>query len=244
MKKLLLLIFTFSIVTHTQKADAAGLLAETPVSITTDMAINSDYVWRGFLLDEDVVMQPGIYISGGGFTFSLWSSFDMQSDDALDSDEVDYSIDYTKDFKGYSLSVGLTYYDFPEADTYSREFYVGVVFDTFLSPSITWYHDFGNESSGGGHGDYLHFAIAHSIPFGQNGITLDLNAGIGFNQHLFIEGTGGDFALGAGLNIPLNKNVTITPNFTYSLPFGDMKDSDDGNQDNELYTGVTIAYHY
>lgn len=218
--------------------------AEPLFTISSDLAINSQYVWRGFLLDSDTVMQPGIYVSGQGLTFSLWSSFDMQSDDALDSDEIDYSIDYTKEFDNYSISVGFTYYDFPEVDSYSKEFYFGVALDTFLSPSFTWYHDIGDEDNGGGDGDYFLFSIAHTIDLKKHGMTLDLGANLGFNNELFIEGSGGDFTLTAGLNIPINDYVTVTPNISYSIPFGDLSDKDDGDQDNEFYAGMLVAYVY
>ena len=124
-----------------------GILEGTPLEVSADMSVYSKYIWRGFMLDEDPVAQPGVYIGAYGFTASIWGSFDIDSDDALNSDEVDYAIDYTHDFEDFSVSLGHTYYDFPAADLASKEFYLGGGLNTVLSPTLTWFYDYGDEDS-------------------------------------------------------------------------------------------------
>ena len=75
-------------------------------------------------------------------------------------------------------------------------------------------------------------------------ITLDLAAGLGFNNELFIRGEGGDFLITAGLGIPLTKNAILSPSFSYAAPLGDLKDSNDGNQKNRTYGGVSLAVDF
>ena len=222
--------------------ETPGLLKNLPIEISADTAVYSKYMWRGFKLDDDPVMQPGLYISGYGFAASIWGSFDIDADDTVNSDEVDYSLDYTYSFDMLSLSVGHTYYDFPAADTKSTEFYIGVSLDTLLSPSLTWYHDYADEDSGGGDGDYVLLGIGHSFELGDSPVTLDLGASAGYNNELFINGQGGDVALSVGLTLPLTEHCTVAPSINYSIPFGDLEDSEDGNQDDEFFAGVVVSF--
>jgi uncharacterized protein (TIGR02001 family) len=222
-----------------------GILETTDIQVSSDMGIYSKYIWRGFKLDDDPVMQSGIYTSIKGFTVSVWGSFDIGTDDELASDEVDYAIDYTYEFEDYlSLSLGHTYYDFPPADLFSKEFYIGLGFDVLLSPSLTWYRDYGDEDLGGGDGTYTVLSLSHSLPLGDSPVTLDLSGHAGYNNKLFIKGEGGDTALGIGLTIPLTEKITFNPNINYSMPFGDLKDSEDGNQEDEFYYGFTLAFDF
>jgi hypothetical protein len=225
-----------------------SMLDDIPVSVSADTAVYTKYIWRGFKLDDDPVMQPGVYVSVYGIEASVWGSFDIDSDDGLDSDEVDYTIGYSLSLEDYikvpvSVSGGYTYYDFPAADLNSQEFYVGASLNTILSPSITWYHDFEDEENGGGDGDYILAELSHSFPLGDYPISLDLGSHVGYNNELFILGEGGDVGLDAGLTFTLSKNCTFTPSAHYSIPFGDLEDTDDGNQDDEFYAGVVLAFN-
>lgn len=229
--------------------DVKSLLDDTPIEVSADTAIYSKYIWRGFKLDDDPVTQTGAYISGYGFEAGVWSSFDINPNDALASDEVDYFLGYTYDLNEVlkvplSISGGYTYYDFPATDLNSQESYLGISLDTILSPAITWYHDFEDEDKGGGKGDYVVAEISHSIEVPNMPVTLDLSGHVGFNHELFIVGDGGDAGFGAGLTFQLSKNSTLSPNVCYSIPFGDLEDESDGNQDNEFYGGAILAFSF
>ncbi len=244
-KKLLTVILVIGILTGAGASVIsieAGLLDDSDVEVSADLAINSNYMWRGFKLDDDPVIQPGIYVSACGFTASIWGSFDIDADDSLNSDEMDYCIDYTYSFDTVSLSIGHTYYDFPAGDCASKEFYLGAGLDVFLSPALTWYHDYADEDSGGGDGDYVVLDLSHSLPLGESSVTCDLAGHIGYNNELFIAGNGGDIGLSAGLTFPLTDKCSFSPNVNYSIPFGDLEDSDDGNQDDEFYAGVILTF--
>ena len=74
--------------------------------------------------------------------------------------------------------------------------------------------------------------------------SLDLSGHIGSNQELFIAGDGGDVALGASLGIPLSDKCSFTPSINYSMPFGDMEEITDGNQEEEFYGGLVVAFGF
>ena len=193
-----------------------ALLEGNEIEVSADIAVNSKYIWRGFKLDDDPVMQPGVYLGGYGFEASIWGSFDIDNNDALDSDEVDYAVSYTLGLERYlnipmSVSGGYTYYDFVGARLHSQEFFIGTSFDILLSPSFTWYHDFEDEDKGGGKGDYIVGELSHSYPIGGYPVSLDLSGHVGYNHRLFIKGNGGDVGLGAGLTFNLSRNCLLSP---------------------------------
>lgn len=225
------------------------LLEDTEIEVSADVAVYSKYMWRGFKLDDDPVLQSGAYLSGYGFDASVWGSFGIASDDNLDSDEVDYSVGYTYDLKEaiqvpVSISGGYTYYDFTSANTNSQEFYIGASFDVILSPSVIWYHDFEDEDQGGGDGDYIVGELSYSYPIPDWPVSFDLSGHVGYNNELFIVGDGGDIGIGAALPITLSKNCTLSPSVNYSIPFGDLEDADDGNQDDEFYGGGILTFTF
>jgi len=223
-----------------------GILPKFNLKASAALDSYNKYVWRGITLDTDPVLQPGIDISGYGFTLSFWSSLDADNNDAVNSDEVDFTVDYTRDFEYFSLSCGHTNYDFPATALYSKEWYMGISSSKlFLKPTLIFYQDYGKEANGGGDGQYVNIGISHSMPIVESPeITLALSAGAGFNNELFIRGEGGDFLITAGLGIPLTKNATLSPAFSYAVPFGDLKDSNDGNQKNRTYGGVSLAVDF
>ena len=219
-----------------------GVLTAYDIEASATMDVYNKYIWRGFTLDTDPVIQPGVNLSAYGFTLSYWGSYDGSQDDAAGSDEQDFTIDYTYDFEYVSVSAGHTYYAFPTADSYSKEWYLGVSVPVLLSPTVTYYKDYGKEDQGGGDGTYLNLAVSHSFTVVEDqAITLDLGASVGFNDKLFIRGDGGDYALSAGLTIPLTKDLSLSPVLGYVVPFGDLEDAADGNQKKRTYGGISLG---
>ena len=234
-------------------AESEGLLADSGITASGDVAFYSEYVWRGILLDGDPVVQPGFYLSGpdskyGKLTAKFWSSHDLSnSDPRTTSEEYDYILDYTYNLSDASLSFGYSYYDYPAADLFSKEFYTGIAFPkVFLSPSLFYYRDYGTPEDGGGLGSYTVVNLTKSIPFEIKGspASLELAGHYGYNYELFINGKGGDIGLSVGLKLQLTKSLTCTPNINYSLPLGDLEKTSDGNQKARVYTGAVLNYSF
>jgi hypothetical protein len=229
---------------------AEGVLSDLGFEVTGDVSVFSQYVWRGILLDRDAVVQQGFYVTSppekfGRLKAGVWSSHDLENRDNLRSEEFDYILDYTFDLKDISVSFGHTYYDFPDTDAFSREFYTGVSFTKlFFSPSLFFYRDYGREEDGGGNGTYAVLNLAKSIVIKNTPFTLDMGGHIGYNHELFIFGTGGEAGLKLGFSVPLTKNMTISPNVNYSVSFADLSDKDDGAQKNRFFGGVTSIYKF
>ena len=252
-KLLLIAALSIGLSCFAQKSEAATVFGDflrehnIEASVSADVTYASKYVWRGFVLDNDQVIQPAVTFSVGGLEGGIWGSWDTENKDGLASDEVDGWIGYNFDLGFISeelemvgVSIGHTWYDFPEANLYSKEFYIGFSFDTFLSPYVTWYHDYEDEAQGGADGDYLMVGIGHSFDvLPDYGITLDLGLEYGYNHEAFIADTGSYMLYTAGLTVPLSDNVTFTPMIGFSQPFGDIEDA--GNDD-EFFGGATLSF--
>jgi len=234
---------------------AGGILEELDldVEISGTLDFYSDYLWRGFFLDRDPVIQPGIYISAYGVTFSFWSSWDTDNNQGAQSDEIDYVIDYTAELNDLlSVSLGHTYYDFPATNAYSREFYVGLGLSEIpgvglpIETSLTYYRDYGDQNNGGGLGTYVSLDMAYSMMLAEElGISLDFGYHCGYNRKLFIAGNSGyDMGFSVALTLPLTDNLTMRPSINYSLPLDDLEDTNDGNQPERFYTGIGFSYAF
>jgi hypothetical protein len=234
-----------------------GLLSNSGIEVSGDLAFNSIYMWRGIMLDGDAVVQPGFYVRSpeskyGRIKLGIWLNHDLVNKDSLKSSETDYLFDYTYSFPSVALSTGFTYYDFPDAAPsdgaprgFSREVYGGITFTKLLlSPAIYYYYDFGKKEDGGGEGSYTVLNLSHSIPFVMHklNMSLDFSGHVGLNNKQYYRGKGGDAALGTGVTIPLLKNLTCKPNINYSIPWGNISDKNNGNQKNRLYGGVYLNY--
>lgn len=232
-------------------AEPEGLLANLDIEASGSLDYYSRYVWRGFTLDTDPVIQPSFSLSAKGFTFTFWSSWDVDNNDALASDEMDFVFDYTKDFENFSVSMGHTYYDFPGTNGYSKEFYVGVgtdkipVLDLPISTSLKFYRDYGDQNHGGGLGNYLELGLGYSKTLIEDmGLTLDLGTTLGYNHRLFMAGDGGQATFKAGFTVPLTKSLTFSPNLNYTVPFGGLADQSGANQSEIFWGGFSLAYSF
>ncbi len=246
----LILALLLGVVTNVfAETEKTGLLSDLKFEVSGGLSVFSQYIWRGFIMDRDAVLQPEVYVSTpstkfGKLKVGMWVNEDLQNSDDLNSDEFDYIIDYTYDFKYVSCSFGHTYYDFTGANKYSREFYAGLSFPKLLlSPSVYFYRDYGKPSSGGGLGNYTVINGAYSVPFTLKGyeFSLDLSGHVGFNHNQFIDGDGGDVAWKVGFTMPLTKNLKFVPNVNYSIPFGDLARESRGNQKARFYGGGTLV---
>ncbi len=211
-----------------------GVLEGREITISGGVDFYDKYVWRGFTLDDDPVLQPGITVSGYGLSLSFWSSWGMVGSA---SDEADYILEYSRQIGEVILSLGHTFYDFPGADSSSKEYYLGISFpEVFLTPQFTFYRDYK-----AGKGEYYSLALSHSFSLSDD-VNLNIDFSTGYNRGLFIEGKGEDYQLLLSLDISLKEGVTLSPRVGYAVPSGDLKDPDDGDQVERFFTGVGISF--
>lgn len=162
------------------------------------------YLFRGsdLLADEPVIVPYAKYTYGNLAVYYYGYFGDLP---VGDYNETDFGADYTFGFGDkVSLTAGVVTYLFNRdaeeeiafADT--TEVYGILAFDTFLAPTISYFHDVDVIDGG-----YASVVLSHSFPLGDKA-SLDLSGGVGFdfgyNNKAEGDGTLNDFLV--GLNIP------------------------------------------
>jgi hypothetical protein len=239
---------------------ASSALAEDEIGFEITSDVFSKYIWRGQLLNDDVVYQPGGSMTWGNMTFGIWGSLDTTdyADREWNFSEVDYYFDYSDALpflEGVSYSVGVIYYDFPgtAADgsfvSDTTEIYWGIGFDEVpLTPTVTFYHDI-DECEG----TYVNLSLSHSyenlfevadIPVG-----LELSAGFGYGSgsyNKYYWGIDSDKAQDFTFSLAMPFEIagfSVSPSITYvALMSSDLRRTDTYNKDSDYFlTGISIA---
>lgn len=176
---------------------AAGLLmvgtvsAQENVSVDVGLDALSGYIFRGAVTgaDDKLVLQPSIGLTFGesGLTAGVWGSIFTQSRSVLDqADEIDLWIDYSTSLGEDSplgISVGFTEYYLPSLSAGTKnteEAYIGLSVDHQLSPSLTFYYDFGTVDAW-----YLVLSGGTDVPLGENeeGPALSIGASVAMSDY-------------------------------------------------------------
>ncbi len=195
---------------------------EIEVSGSASVDVMSNYVWRGFKLSDDFVIQPSVGITYGGFGANLWSNWDSNWSDSGELTETDMTLNYVFSVNELSFDVGYIYYALESAvDT--QEIYVSVGYDAILSPALTVYHDFEE-----GNGAFITASIGHDVELTQD-VSLSLGASASYNADS--EYSHGDFSdfhngeLSASVSIPVTDAISVEPMIAYTFPLSDDAES-------------------
>ncbi|HEX8470966.1 MAG TPA: TorF family putative porin [Brevundimonas sp.] len=99
---------------------SAGAASAQDVAVTANLAVTSDYVFRGFSqTDENPAVQGGFDITKGSFYVGAWAS-NVDFNDSTDA-EVDLYGGYRTEVSGFAVDVGLIGYGYvssPEGSNY------------------------------------------------------------------------------------------------------------------------------
>ncbi|MBN1907833.1 MAG: hypothetical protein JW927_22345 [Deltaproteobacteria bacterium] len=212
------------------------------LSISTDVGVFSQYVWRGYALsDESIVIQPSVSLGYKGFGLNVWGNYDTDYfDTGTDYNETDITLSYDWTYEIIKLGVGYIYYDLDFEDT--QEFYLSATFEGYLNPSFTFYKDI--EAA---EGWYVNFGVSHSYAI-TTLYNLDLSASIGYydlNDDSYTELHDGNIT--ASMVLPINDNLSLTPSLSYVI--GISEDAKDrirdykGNSDH-FVGGFTCTYSF
>jgi hypothetical protein len=228
-----------------------------------NVAFMTKYVWRGWLLDEEPVMQFDTYMSKWGFTLDVWGNYSLNNDKAKnfgryeELTELDYTISYNftigdmgeklgVDTPGlldpFGISAGYIFYTFPNLDfnekgSYTHEAFLACSYDAFLQPFFKWYWDV--EAA---RGSYLQFGGGHTFEF-DGGISASLGLAFAYNYEQWTDESGwSDMLLSADVSMPILKYFTVTPSVAYSVILD--RDTFNDTQENEFYGGITFAFDY
>jgi len=226
--------------------------AEGDFSIGFQTVYNSKYVWRGLNTVDDSVHQPSAYVSHGNFTISVWGNQDLTNvnDNRHDFTEIDYTLDYSFQWKCLKASVGSIIYQFPDIAPGTTELYGGVGLDCILSPKVTIYQDVAAVE-----GQYATFSIGHTFedvlkPTDSIGVSVDCSAAISFGSDRYNKFYYGsehyavtDLLLYLGVPVSIGDYVTLTPFMNFSSIIDHALRGDRKKNDN-IFGGVALGVEF
>jgi hypothetical protein len=263
MRKLVvsLIVCFLAIAFKTTEVDALEMGTQ-EVGITVTEGYVSRYIWRGqdLYADNDGAHQPSIDIAfpqllyGTDISLNMWGSFPISK-----GHEIAEELDYTLTFSGnlidmFNLSVGYTYFDFPNANdkTDVQEPWISFTLDKVpalaLDISITLFagYDFAVASGGPDNGWYYSWGLDTELPFPQfplvqDGQTLVMgvvnwgNDGVADFKPFTLYATELSFSTSYTFTA-----FSITPNFHYTINYED----EINHGDEELWGGIEISYGF
>lgn len=196
-----------------------------PVDVKVGVDAVSKYVWRGQLLTDDPVFQPGATVSYKGLSLNLWGSLDMTdihegSGHSWRLQELDYTLAYAcSPIAGLDLQVGAVEYTFPgTAFSSTAELFASATLSkVLLAPTLALYRDIDEAD-----GCYASAGLSHTFALTEK-LGLALGAGLGwgdtkYHDYYFGEGGNGfsDLLLSSSLNYAVNQYVSLSLYLKYS----------------------------
>ncbi|NQT53609.1 hypothetical protein HQ576_16245 [bacterium] len=233
------------------RAEEAEAAKDWSAELTLDYY--SKYVWRGILLTDDSVFQPGVSFGWKGLSVSVWGNMDLTDVNGNDTEvnEVDYTVAYEREVGPLTLGVGTIFYDFPNTDFAStQEVYASVGVNCLLSPTLAVYRDIDEVE-----GFYVTLGVSHSlekvIAFSEN-VTMgvDLGAEVSWGDkdynlgYFGVDDSGFNaLTLSASLPIAIGEHVSVTPGVNWStLIDSDIQASTD--DDDNFWAGVSVGFSF
>jgi len=207
-------------------ATCAGAAAQPTVE--AGVGLYSKYIWRGFDLVDEPVVQPSLTVTEGSLSLGLWANYDIGDE----LTELDYTVAHALPVGAYEGVVGYTYYTFPNVDEggKSQEVFAGVRRPGRVPVSLTAYHDWDE-----GDGLYVELATEIALPARTGGGSVA--AALGYNDHQWRDGSGLSHALLSYTQSTSVGAVSVCPTVAYSVALDD-------EFENYFYYGFAGGYAF
>lgn len=200
-------------------AAAPALASAEDLSLSSTIAFESRYVFRGLQLSEES-FQPAATLAWGRLTATGWFNFPIDNEDpgARRAEEIDLVLDYQAPLgHGLTLGVGATYYVYPERDrgffdvfredgsglgANSFEPYLSLAIDAPLSPKVYLFHDVDFDTT------TAQANLSHSVPLTDKA-SFDLSGYVGY---VFDDRGGTDYLYGvasANVSMKITKTASV-----------------------------------
>ncbi|MCB0317549.1 MAG: hypothetical protein KDD56_02245 [Bdellovibrionales bacterium] len=234
----LLLLSVLALLVSIQSASADDL------TLDLNAGFYSDYMFRGFNLYDGTSIQPAVGLGYGlsdssSVNFSAWSHLSGEGgkSTATKFTEIDYTASYDVSFDNVGLSFGHIWYTYPadsDGINDTSEFFASIAFDTFLTPTVSAYHDYEEFDA-----QYYELGLSH---------TVETDAlGDGFNMTPYVTFA---FASNADKVYADDGLVHVTFGVSFDAAIGDVvlspslnvtREADDLTE-NEFWTGINFGY--
>lgn len=235
-----------------------------------DAQVNSAYLWRGQLLNDEAVFQPSLTVSTDyGLSFNTWGSFNLTDSLGEDADqeftEVDLTVSYALPIEAVDAEIGVAEYVFPHATTVvfaedestiaavsypdTREVFARLGLKTLLAPTLYVAYDFDEAEA-----FYGSIGVSHGVDVTEAfnaELALSLGAGDSdYNLYYFgIDDEAlNDATATLTLTYAISESVSLGGYVTYmKLVDSDIEDAADAtyfNDGDEVVGGGTLSYTF
>jgi len=218
------------------------------VSVSADVGVYSAYVWRGLVLNGNMVAQPSVTAAYGPFSLNVWGNFDL-IDPSHNNTEVDYTAAYTLPLntEAVAVDVGFIYYTFPggnDTDA-TEEIFVKTTFNNIiLTPVASLYYDIDEVN-----GWYGNLAVSQSVEI-SDAMTAKIGGSIGcgtrnYNSYMFGEHKNAvnDYNIYVSAEYALTEKLSVGALLQYT-----RLDSEVANEiydsDALIWGGINLSYKF
>ena len=233
---------------------------ELPEGLTANMNVSfySQYIWRGIELSKDsMVIFPTLTLGYKGFSVNLWADLDTNFANPLPGESKNFSLQETDVTVSYSntlkpLKTNYTFgWIFYDTDGFNgtqpvdnQELFLTLAPELPLNPTFSVYGELQAATAW-----YFSLGLSHSFTFYKDW-SFDVG-GYGsyfYSKQEYYSGLN-DANLSAGLKIPINKHMSITPKVQYSFPLSSNASnrlkslSFNGDHDQFFYGGLVFDYN-
>lgn len=168
------------------------------ISAEVSVDVMSSYMWRGQILSDVPVWQPGATLSAdlgdyGALNANVWSSFRLTSRrdgtpvSGMGNQEIDYTVSYAKSLGDFDLEAGHIWYTFPNSrnEGNSEELYLSVAYNNdFVTPTAAVYWDYRDNDDDGLF--YGSLSLAHEFELTE-GLTLTPSVSMGLGTDAYMR---------------------------------------------------------
>ncbi|WP_372793982.1 TorF family putative porin [Pontiella sp.] len=255
----------------TQAQDGVVMVGQAPAgdrseaTATAEAALVSAYVWRGMVMNEDMVFQPQLSVAQYGVSFNVWANYNFSNGaNGVEDDisEIDLSLAYTLplDLNDISFDVGIINYQFPanstEQGSSTTELFASAYLLTlkdYVIPSVTFFGDVDEVD-----GSYLLFDVVAPYQVSEY-LSVEGGVSLGWGtaryNGAYFPGEDGDgpekgftdYNLYGTVSYEIADGVTASFNLTYTGLFGGaIKDNAKLNYEagEKFWGGFNIAYDF
>jgi hypothetical protein len=190
---------------------ATNVAARLTPEVSAEATVLNKYLWRGAVLCDGWVVQPGVALGLGGFEVSAWGNLDLEAvnNHRHDLSEIDYTAAYTLGVALVELSAGAVHYAYPQNDFLATtELFASGSVGVWASPSLGIYRDIDE-----GDGTYVLCGVGHALPIGTTALDLAASLGWGDAQHNAYN-YGAPTAGPADAGLTLSMDIAVTPLLT------------------------------
>lgn len=236
---------------------AGALASAKEIKTEATLGFYTDYVWRGQVVNDELVLQPSItatkFVSeDGSLSFNVWGNFDLTNsvETKAELSEIDLIASYSRSFDHFGLKAGFIHYIFPNTGIESTtEVYLSANYEPEAVPlifSLTVYYDFDEID-----GFYTAADIESNMDLNHNlSLNLKLSAGYGdsnFNLGYFnvSDSSFVDGVASAVLTYKVWDSTSVSTGLQYMYLLSDaLKDAVSRNNRSKLTGSLSVSYTF